>query len=92
MDKDKRDKEMQLNIRHRAVVELKMGQGPFLPVLVVGVLRGDIEFPVPVLDSFGVIRDEWWPGPSRRWGKGSNAQQDGKNSGMQSIGVDKIFQ
>ena len=85
MDKGKRDKEMQLDIRYRAVVELEMGQGPFLPVLVVRVLGCDIEFPVPVLNSFGVIRDEWWPGPGSRGDKDNQEEKGCKNGHQKSM-------
>jgi len=66
MDIHEWDKNMQLNIGNNTIVELKMRQGPFLPVLVVGILRGDIELPVKMFNWFRVIGDERWTCPSSR--------------------------
>jgi branched-subunit amino acid ABC-type transport system permease component len=69
MDIGKRDKEMQLNIWDYAVIEFKMGQRALFTFLVVCVLGGNIEFPVPMLNSFRIISYEWWTSPCRRWNK-----------------------
>ena len=66
MDIHEWDENMQLNIGNNTIVEFKMRQGPFLPVLVVGILRGDIELPVKMFNWFRVIGDERWTCPSSR--------------------------
>lgn len=55
MGVSKGQKEMQLNIRNYAIVGFKMRSSPFLSILVVRVLGGDVKLAMPVFDRLRVI-------------------------------------